>query len=92
MTGVRYRAADGAEASAAAYLTVVCDGMYSGLRTKLSVPDLTSPSYFVGLLLTVRAPGGLRGVGSGRWREQPTHPLCSPSPSLPATPPIPSVG
>ncbi len=33
------------------YLTVVCDGMYSSLRTKLSQPDIKAPSYFVGLVL-----------------------------------------
>ena len=30
---------------------VVCDGMYSALRKKLSAPRITHPSYFVGLLL-----------------------------------------
>lgn len=52
VTGVRYKsAADGQEHTALAHLTVVCDGMYSGLRTKLSVPDMRFPSFFVGLLL-----------------------------------------
>lgn len=30
---------------------VVCDGMYSALRKKLSAPRIAHPSYFVGLLL-----------------------------------------
>ena len=42
---------DGAIRSASAALTLVCDGMYSSLRAKLSSPDIQHPSYFVGLLL-----------------------------------------
>lgn len=52
VTGVRYKSSsDGVERIALAHLTVVCDGMYSTLRSKLSVPDMKFPSYFVGLLL-----------------------------------------
>lgn len=52
VTGVRYKAGcDGTDKIALAHLTVVCDGMYSTLRNKLSVPDMKYPSYFVGLLL-----------------------------------------
>lgn len=52
VTGVRYKASsDGQEVVALAHLTVVCDGMYSGLRTKLSVADVHHPSYFIGLLM-----------------------------------------
>ena len=36
---------------ARAHLTVVCDGMYSNLRSKLSQPTIATPSYFVGLIL-----------------------------------------
>lgn len=72
ITGVRYKAADGQEAVAAAHLTVVCDGMYSTLRTKLSVPDIQLPSYFVGVLLKVRC-----GVGLVEWVEW-GHQRCCP--------------
>ncbi len=61
VTGVVYRGADGAEARARAHLTVVCDGMYSVLRNKLSgSASMKHPSFFVGLLLKVgwRAGGG----------------------------------
>ncbi len=51
VTGVLYKAQDGAERVAHASLTVVCDGMYSSLRRKLSTPNIQHPSYFVGLLL-----------------------------------------
>ena len=51
VTGVLYKAQDGAERVAHASLTVVCDGMYSSLRRKLSTPSIQHPSYFVGLLL-----------------------------------------
>jgi squalene monooxygenase len=53
VTGVRYKSAagDGKINVAYARLTVVCDGMYSTLRTKLSKPSIRHPSYFVGLLL-----------------------------------------
>lgn len=43
--------ADGTERIARADLTIVCDGMYSSLRSKLSVPQIRHPSFFVGLLL-----------------------------------------
>lgn len=49
--GVLYRDRQGKERVAAAALTVVCDGMYSNLRGKLSQPRIQHPSYFVGLLL-----------------------------------------
>ncbi|KFM26303.1 Squalene monooxygenase [Auxenochlorella protothecoides] len=51
VTGVRYRAGDGGERVALGHLTVVCDGMYSALRSKLAVPDLRTPSHFIGLKL-----------------------------------------
>lgn len=60
VTGVRYRAEDGQEVEARAHLTVACDGMYSNLRSKLAVPDVFHPSYFIGLLLkdcTLPHPG-----------------------------------
>jgi squalene monooxygenase len=50
--GVCYKAAaDGAERTAPARLTVACDGMYSNLRSRLSTPSIASPSSFVGLIL-----------------------------------------
>ncbi len=52
VTGVLYRTPDGVERRAMGALTIVCDGMYSSLRSKLSVPQINHPSYFVGLLLT----------------------------------------
>ena len=52
VTGVHYKALnDGTEQTASANLTIVCDGMYSALRKKLSVPDIEHPSFFVALLL-----------------------------------------
>ena len=58
--GVSYRsAADGRLRVAKAHLTIVCDGMYSNLRSKLSTPQIEAPSYFVGLILrnaTLPAP------------------------------------
>ena len=50
VAGVRYKI-DGEDVVSRASLTVVCDGMYSSLRSKLSKPDLKFPSFFVGLLL-----------------------------------------
>lgn len=50
--GVQYKDSAGVERVALAALTVVCDGMYSNLRSKLSQPKIQHPSYFVGLLLT----------------------------------------
>ena len=50
VAGVRYKGAAG-EAIARAHLTIVCDGMYSSFRTKLSTPEIQLPSYFVGMLL-----------------------------------------
>ena len=49
--GVLYKAKDGQERIARAHLTIVCDGMYSNLRSKLSRPKIKHPSFFVGLLL-----------------------------------------
>jgi len=58
--GVSYRSAiDGTVRVARAHLTIVCDGMYSNLRSKLSTPQIEAPSYFVGLILkgaTLPAP------------------------------------
>lgn len=58
--GVSYRSAvDGAQRVAKSHLTIVCDGMYSNLRSKLSTPQIEAPSYFVGLILkgaTLPAP------------------------------------
>ena len=52
VTGVKYKASsDGQEVSALAHLTIVCDGMYSTFRKKLSKPDIEHPSFFVALLL-----------------------------------------
>lgn len=49
---MRYKDASGTVHRASAALTLVCDGMYSSLRSKLSTPVIQHPSYFVGLLLT----------------------------------------
>lgn len=50
--GVAYRKpGEPQDRIARAGLTMVCDGMYSGLRTKLIAPDITLPSFFVGLIL-----------------------------------------
>jgi squalene monooxygenase len=49
--GVLYKAADGSEQVARADLSIICDGMYSSLRSKLSVPNIRQPSFFVGLVL-----------------------------------------
>ncbi len=51
VTGVQYKASDGSDKTALGNLTIVCDGMYSSFRKKLSKPDMKHPSYFVGLLL-----------------------------------------
>ena len=51
MSGVLYRTSDGNDHVAAASLTIVCEGMYSNLRSKLIQPQIQQPSYFVGLLL-----------------------------------------
>lgn len=51
VTGVRYKSSDGSDKTALGNLTIVCDGMYSSFRKKLSKPDMKFPSYFVGLLL-----------------------------------------
>ena len=46
-------------------LQVVCDGMYSAFRTKLTDKrDIKHPSYFVALLLKVGKLGGPIGVAS----------------------------
>lgn len=50
--GVTSRSAPGAPPTLSrAHLTVVCDGMYSNLRAKLSTPAIAAPSFFVGLIL-----------------------------------------
>lgn len=51
VTGVKYKTGDGVTRSAHAHLTLVCDGMYSNFRTRLSEPDIHHPSFFVGLIL-----------------------------------------
>lgn len=51
MSGVLYKGADGRERTVRADLSIVCDGMYSSLRSKLSTPNIRHPSFFVGLLL-----------------------------------------
>mmetsp|Transcript_2009 Transcript_2009/g.5981 ORF Transcript_2009/g.5981 Transcript_2009/m.5981 type:complete len:524 (-) Transcript_2009:1883-3454(-) len=51
VTGVSYTSATTGPRGATGHLTVVCDGMYSGLRKRLSEPKISHPSYFVGLLL-----------------------------------------
>lgn len=54
VTGVRYRSMTRGQAEehiALAHLTVVCDGMYSAIRPKLSNTTIHHPSYFIGLLL-----------------------------------------
>ena len=35
-----YKAADGSERTARADLSIICDGMYSALRSKLSTPRI----------------------------------------------------
>ena len=40
VSGVLYKAADGAERIARADLSIICDGMYSSLRSKLSTPQI----------------------------------------------------
>ena len=40
VSGVLYKAADGAERIARADLSIICDGMYSSLRSKLSTPRI----------------------------------------------------
>ena len=49
--GVQYKTPEGTDRVACAALTIVCDGMYSNLRSKLSRPRIQHPSFFVGLLL-----------------------------------------
>ena len=39
-----YKAADGAERVARADLSIICDGMYSSLRSKLSTPRIRCTS------------------------------------------------
>lgn len=48
--GVRYRSGD-TDRIARAYLTIVCDGMYSSLRRSFVSPSIQSPSYFIGVIL-----------------------------------------
>ena len=40
VSGVLYKTADGAERIARADLSIICDGMYSSLRSKLSTPQI----------------------------------------------------
>jgi 2-polyprenyl-6-methoxyphenol hydroxylase-like FAD-dependent oxidoreductase len=40
VSGVLYKAADGVERTARADLSIICDGMYSSLRSKLSTPQI----------------------------------------------------
>lgn len=40
VSGVLYKAADGSERIARADLSIICDGMYSSLRSKLSTPHI----------------------------------------------------
>ncbi len=40
VSGVLYKAADGSERIARADLSIICDGMYSSLRSKLSTPRI----------------------------------------------------
>ena len=40
MSGVSYKAEDGADRVALAHLTIVCDGMYSNLRKNLAEPKV----------------------------------------------------
>lgn len=40
VSGVLYKAADGVERIARADLSIICDGMYSSLRSKLSTPRI----------------------------------------------------
>ena len=47
VTGVAYRTPDGVERRAAADLTVACDGMYSSLRTKLTVSQVRLGQYLL---------------------------------------------
>lgn len=50
--GVAYRkAGEPQDRIARAGLTMVCDGMYSTLRTKFLTPEINAPSFFVGLIL-----------------------------------------
>mmetsp|Transcript_3063 Transcript_3063/g.7681 ORF Transcript_3063/g.7681 Transcript_3063/m.7681 type:complete len:513 (-) Transcript_3063:644-2182(-) len=51
VAGVAYKTGDGVERTARAHLTIVCDGMYSSMRKRLSEPKIKHPSYFVGLIL-----------------------------------------
>jgi len=52
VSGVAYRrTGEEVDRVARGQLTVVCDGMYSTLRNRLSTPDISLPSFFVGLLL-----------------------------------------
>ena len=43
VSGVLYKAADGSERTARADLSIICDGMYSSLRSKLSTPRIRCP-------------------------------------------------
>lgn len=55
--GVAYRKSGEPEDRVArAGLTMVCDGMYSTLRSKLTTPEINHPSFFVGLILDCKLP------------------------------------
>ncbi|KAL6762302.1 SE-domain-containing protein [Haematococcus lacustris] len=59
VTGVAYKDKDGSERQARAHLTIVCDGMYSNLRKRLTNAEIKHPSFFVGVILrncTLPAP------------------------------------
>lgn len=47
-----YRSADGGELRARARLTVLCDGMHSNLRAKVSVPKITPTAFEAAVTLT----------------------------------------
>jgi 2-polyprenyl-6-methoxyphenol hydroxylase-like FAD-dependent oxidoreductase len=68
VAGVLYRTPDGAERVASADLTIVCDGMYSSLRSKLSVPNIrcaastfgcAAGSHPAGALVTENCPASM---------------------------------
>lgn len=44
VAGVVYRTGDGQERTASAHLTIVCDGMYSLMRKRLSEPKVNQGS------------------------------------------------
>ena len=55
---------------------IVCDGMYSGFRRKLTIsPSIHHPSFFIGLLLKVGA--GRWGLGCAAHDDAGTMAVCS---------------